>query len=72
MRRHVRFNLRGHVCRDTRIDMHADLLNYLRRPYLCLDVLRYMFGADVRIYLRRDVLRADMRRHLRQHLRIYV
>ena len=59
MRRHVRFNLRGHVCRDMRIDMHADLLNYLRRPYLCLDVFRYLF-------------RADMRLDLRQHLRIYV
>jgi len=64
----MRRNMRRHVCRDVR----ADLLNYLRRPYLQFDVLRYLFGADVRIYLRRDVLRADMRKHLRQHLRIYV
>ncbi|MBP7892556.1 MAG: hypothetical protein KA063_03350 [Firmicutes bacterium] len=55
----MRRNMRRHVCRDVR----ADLLNYMRRPYLHL---------DVRIYLRRDVLRADMRTHLRQHLRIYV
>jgi len=27
--------------------MRADLLNYLRRPYLCLDVLRYLFRADM-------------------------
>jgi len=37
--------------------MRADLLNYLRRPYLCLDVLRYLFGTDMRVYLRRDVRR---------------
>jgi len=64
----MRCNVRRHVCRDVR----ADLLNYMRWPYLHLDVLRYLFGADMRIYLHRDVLRTDMRRHLRQHLRIHV
>jgi hypothetical protein len=60
VRRHVRFNVRGHVCRDMRIDMRADLLNYLRRPYLCLDVLRYLFRADMRL---------DLRCHMRCHMR---
>ena len=39
----MRCDVRRHVCRDVR----ADLLNYMRRPYLRLDMLRYLFRADM-------------------------
>jgi len=39
---------------------------------MCCDVLRYLFRADMHIYLRGYVLQSNMHKHMRKHVCIYV